>query len=218
MLRYDRVLNAYIDEESGAIIPLEAGEIPHEVESSNELGRETPQMLADRQLAESLARRDRERYTRYGMGNINSIFSGTTIPSPPSSRSPQHITATIVEAHATAAPSQPSFAFADHQNASVGYVQPSSGYKAPVDQDYINVHVNGPYTSSSTSQRQNSAGWDDWTLARTLQMMEFEIAEEVEEDQQAVGDFAEKEVRASNFRRQLMTVSLVICLIQVSQT
>jgi hypothetical protein len=43
-------------------------------------------------------------------------------------------------------------------------------------------------------------------------------AEEVEEDQQAVGDFADKEVRASNFRRQLMTISFAICLIQVSQT
>ena len=212
MLRYDRVLNAYIDEESGAIIPLEAGEVPTQVSSStNELGRETPQMLADRELAETLARRDRERYTRYGLGNINSVF--TSIPSPGASRSPQQITATFVEAHATAAPSQPSFAFADHQKALVGYVQPSS-----VDPEYINVRVNGPYTSSSTSQHQNSAGWDDWTLARTLQMMEFEIAEEVEEDQQAVGDFADKEVRASNFRRQLMTISFAICLIQVSQT
>jgi hypothetical protein len=55
-------------------------------------------------------------------------------------------------------------------------------------------------------------GWmDDFTLARALQAMEFEIAGETLDR----GDFDEKEYRASSCKRQLLTISTLILLTQI---
>lgn len=51
---------------------------------------------------------------------------------------------------------------------------------------------------------------DDWSLARALQALEFEVPED------PYGNFADREYRASrSCRRQLMTISALICLVQV---
>ena len=55
----------------------------------------------------------------------------------------------------------------------------------------------------------------DWTLARALQAMEFEISNEATQQREANGDFDEKEYRASACKRQLLTVSTAIILVQV---
>lgn len=66
----------------------------------------------------------------------------------------------------------------------------------------------------STTDENGEQRSDDWNFARTLQMLEFEISNEMVEGYG--GDFNEKEYRASrSCRRQLMTVSFFICLIQV---
>ena len=55
--------------------------------------------------------------------------------------------------------------------------------------------------------------WDDWSFARTLQALEFELPDEVIDEHR---DFNEKELRASkSCRRQLLTLSFFICLVQV---
>lgn len=65
----------------------------------------------------------------------------------------------------------------------------------------------------------SSAGYhffDDWSLARTLQSLEFEFTNEEIAAQAIEGDFTAKEYKASrSCRRQLATFSFAICLIQV---
>lgn len=74
-------------------------------------------------------------------------------------------------------------------------------------------------TAVNAQTAHSSAGYhffDDWTLARTLQSLEFEFTNEEIAAQAIEGDFNAKEYKASrSCRRQLMTFSFVICLIQV---
>jgi len=61
--------------------------------------------------------------------------------------------------------------------------------------------------------------WDDWTLARTLQALEFEIEEETLEEREAReldGEFTRKEISASSCCKQLKTLSTFICVAQVA--
>lgn len=207
MLRYDRVLHAYIDSESGAIIPLEEGELP-----PNE-AQESDQMRADREYAESLVRRDRERLMQYGRENTSNVANPKNAS--PLSRLPYYgpIIATPSEEQLSRrSPTSSTPPFSD-QRSMPGVPQPSSYDTISLEQDYINLHINDS-ESMPNSNGQQHASWDDWTLARTLQMMEFEIAEEVT-DRPTNGDFAEKEVRASSFCRQIKTISFIICLVQV---
>jgi hypothetical protein len=61
---------------------------------------------------------------------------------------------------------------------------------------------------------------DDWTLARALQALEFEIAAEIDPDDDfetlEEHDFRVKEVRASGCRRQLATFSAFSCLVYLA--
>eukprot|EP01041_Mallomonas_annulata_P007243 gene7243-14777_t len=70
-------------------------------------------------------------------------------------------------------------------------------------------HIGGPIS------RTNVATVDDGTLARTLQMMEFEIMDEIRHENGEDTDFNEKEIRASKCRRQLLTMSTLICFGQI---
>jgi hypothetical protein len=54
-------------------------------------------------------------------------------------------------------------------------------------------------------------GWEDWSLARALQSMEIEIANEIN---QGIA-FESEEKKASSWWRQLITFSSLICLAQV---
>jgi len=72
--------------------------------------------------------------------------------------------------------------------------------------------VEGPVDRADDPQ-----GWEDWNLARTLQAFEIEMDDEMVEDPDA-SDFNQKEYHASrSCSRQLLTVSFLICLLQVSQ-
>ena len=73
--------------------------------------------------------------------------------------------------------------------------------------------VVAPYATAVTN---NNSYFDDWTLARTLQALEFEISNEEIAAEAIEGDFNAKEYSASrSCKRQLMTFSFLICLIQV---
>jgi len=67
-------------------------------------------------------------------------------------------------------------------------------------------------------QTADPQGWEDWNLARSLQVFEFELMDDTggEHDPAADGDFHQKEYRASrSCRRQLCTPSFAICLLQI---
>jgi hypothetical protein len=78
-----------------------------------------------------------------------------------------------------------------------------------------------PATRSGTTTAAHSQNTEsDWNFARTLQLLEFEIANEemmYGEGQDEFDDFQRKEYRASrSCRRQLATISFFICIVQVS--
>lgn len=54
---------------------------------------------------------------------------------------------------------------------------------------------------------------DDWTIARALQLSEFEIDNEMYRLEG--GDFVDKEVRGSSCWRQMKTISTLICVLQI---
>lgn len=55
---------------------------------------------------------------------------------------------------------------------------------------------------------------DDWTLARAMQLMEFEMDEDMMEMNE-LGEFVRHENKASSCKSQMMTLSTVIVLIQI---
>lgn len=60
--------------------------------------------------------------------------------------------------------------------------------------------------------------WDDWTVARALQAMEFEISADQLQRDARDEDFNNKELRSSSCKRQFLTVSFAICIAQVQNT
>lgn len=88
--------------------------------------------------------------------------------------------------------------------------------KVDLEDELFNIHVTDSYdvTSPTEIERdQNPNGWDDWTLARALQALEFEIPQETNQYE----DFNNKEYRASkSCRRQFLTISFVICVVQIA--
>lgn len=82
------------------------------------------------------------------------------------------------------------------------------------EQDLYDIHFGGVSTDPPTISADDSNTWDDWSLARSLQALEFEISNEMIEGYE--GDFNEKEYHASrSCKRQLLTISAFICLVQV---
>jgi hypothetical protein len=86
--------------------------------------------------------------------------------------------------------------------------------------DYVGVNGNrtASYTTGSASSSPNNRT-DDWTLARALQALEFEIAAEVDQENYETleeHDFRVKEIRASGCRAQLCTFSAFCVLVYIA--
>jgi len=83
----------------------------------------------------------------------------------------------------------------------------------------VDMELQHALQMSAAQTTQSSTGYhffDDWTLARTLQSLEFEFTNEEIAAEAIEGDFNAKEYKASrSCRRQLVTFSFVICLMQV---
>lgn len=99
-----------------------------------------------------------------------------------------------------------------------GYLSPSHQKtgETSLEQEIIEMHAlypggDGP-ADCAAEERPRDA---DWTLARALQSLEFEIVQDTHHDPLAE-DFNEKEYRASSCKRQLVTFSTFVCLVQVS--
>ena len=79
-----------------------------------------------------------------------------------------------------------------------------------LEQELYQMHLTQPVAPSAPPQ----GGWmDDFSFARALQAMEFEIAAEMD---RTAEDFDNKENRAASCKRQLLTLSTFICLVQVN--
>jgi hypothetical protein len=104
----------------------------------------------------------------------------------------------------------------------------SDGYAAPgisvlgseteLEVELRQIHLRDasapPLRDSPAGEEVEEGRGDDWTLAKALQAMEFEIVQDTYRDP-ITGDFNEKEYRASSCKRQLLTLSTLVCLIQI---
>lgn len=77
-------------------------------------------------------------------------------------------------------------------------------------------HIDSRVVPPAVTGRGQAA--DDWNFARTLQMLEFEMNDETAEvrrEMELHGDFEEKEYNASSCQKQMLTVSTLICVVQI---
>lgn len=79
------------------------------------------------------------------------------------------------------------------------------------------------HSTDADGQQYGGGLFSDWSLARTLQSMEFEIDMETLAERQRYAveegierDFSQKEYSASTWRRQLLTFSTLICVAQIA--
>jgi hypothetical protein len=96
-----------------------------------------------------------------------------------------------------------------------GYNNVPADGEMKLQQELIELRMNeAPENPLSAGvEHGEGGGWmDDFTLARALQAMEFEISAETLDR----GDFDEKEYSASSCKRQLLTISTLILLTQVT--
>ena len=88
--------------------------------------------------------------------------------------------------------------------------------ESKMHQELLELNMDDP-NAALPEVPEGEHGWlEDLTLARALQSMEFEMAGQTFEARMRREDFQGKEMRASSCKRQLLTVSSLICLIQVS--
>ena len=101
------------------------------------------------------------------------------------------------------------------------YIDPSivlgatnSRAELKIDEEFAQGQENAFTVSTfqDTEVNSNRERNDDWSLAKALQLMEFEIMQEMRGEET---DFNEKEYRASSCRRQILTFSTLLCLAEV---
>jgi hypothetical protein len=85
-----------------------------------------------------------------------------------------------------------------------------------MQQELIEMNLDNPNAPLPDTAEGEHGWFDDLTLARALQAMEFEMNGETYESRLRREDFNGKEYRASSCKRQLLTVSTFICLVQVN--
>ena len=83
------------------------------------------------------------------------------------------------------------------------------GYNNQLSAETRNLNLND---DSALENPPPGWGFEDWTLARALQSMEIEIANEIADGEA----FEDVERKASSWRNQLFTASAFICLVQVA--
>ena len=90
-----------------------------------------------------------------------------------------------------------------------------AGGESKMQQELLELNMDNP-NADLPEVPEEERGWlEDMTLARALQALEFEMAGQTYEARMRREDFNGKEVRASSCKRQLLTLSTLICLIQV---
>lgn len=124
-------------------------------------------------------------------------------------------------------PASPTIASSGSRDFTSGYRSispPSHSQSVDMEQELFELYRQGSLdiADENPQQLESEEARDDWNLARSLQMFEFELMEDqtgdiINDDPAAVGDFHQKEYRASrSCRRQLLTASFFICMLQVT--
>jgi hypothetical protein len=121
-------------------------------------------------------------------------------------------------------PASPTIASSTSRDFTSGYRSISPpGQSVDMEQELFELYRQGSLEIGDENPQvlESEEARDDWNLARSLQMFEFELMEDqtgdmINDDPAAVGDFHQKEYRASrSCRRQMMTASFLICMLQV---
>lgn len=189
---FDESRNAYVDSETGAIIPLEAGdEVPTVTDRQSAPPKPPQRMYFDLQ---------QNAFVDPESGAVIPIEEGDQLPKESEQEAQDRALAMQLSSGASTLPS--------------GW----NGNYTPVSQTRLGATTT--HQSNGAESVGNTAGsWglDDWSLARALQAMEFEISnEQANGHVHAEGDFNEREIRASNFKRQMLTISTALVVIQVN--
>eukprot|EP01032_Pedospumella_encystans_P021264 gene21264-24131_t len=88
---------------------------------------------------------------------------------------------------------------------------------ANLEQELYDLHASGVDTVDATAVNVHHGMWDDWSMARALQALEFEIPNEMLEEDDEDADFRAKEVYASkSCKRQMLTLSTFIVVVQIA--
>lgn len=97
------------------------------------------------------------------------------------------------------------------------YADEPTDAEMKMQQELIDLRMDDLEADVLPTTEEAQHGWmDDFTMARALQAMEFEIGEETQAGRQRRrGDFDSKEYSASSCKRQLVTISTLILLAQI---
>lgn len=213
---YDAAQHSYIDRDTGEVVlVLQPGDIAPQLAqvppppksptyqsgSSGRIREETPQERSDRLLAEQLSREGEQTHL--------------VIPSGGSPLRPFQFAGTV----AVLPPSPPGSSGKKHQSSDLAFSNEFSLNERDIYSNLSRVedhHTTGREAGVSTSS------FLDFSLARALQAMEFEIEAEtweerrrddMEEEQDR--DFRGKEYGASSCRKQMLTISTFVCIAQI---
>ena len=224
---FDKSRNAFVDSETGAVIPIEAGDnIPEaeihdsQFESDHELamrlaaesGGSNYQPLPSKQHVDShsidIVSRDHELALKLAELPDDQYPSTNRYEDHSSSQleTDRELALTLAEV--------PDFPDATSRRNEYSPIDPYGLVNSGPYEGFEN-----PRRSSNTRSAPPPAasrGWiDDFSLAKALQAMEFEIDNEIDNPDDE--DFNAKEYRASSCRRQIVTISSVIVLVQVTR-
>lgn len=246
---FDAESNCLIDTSTGAVIPLQEGDIlPPEASARVALPPPPPPIRpvppaaassnssydADRRLAEQLARSELASFPSDYEDSYYYRGAGTIAASPGRAKSdggnqpdielPSRSTNTTNSPAAGKAGYTSILAQFNPRNllpSSKRGAQPEDDFSymldnvSPLENELLDLHTKGGVGSAPADPAQHS---QDWLFARSLQSIEFEMADEVLEAREGMRigrDFNGKEYRASSCRRQFLTLSTLICLVQI---
>jgi membrane associated rhomboid family serine protease len=188
-MQYDSKLHAYIDPDTGDVIPLQEGDV---VPPSSSKSKIKPTSSSSPAKTSSTTYDEVSRNSQEGMGEGAGAGAG----------------AGMAEGAGLSQIER------DHQLALQLELGEAKMENAPRSFDAIYSGGNMDYVENYGDKANNAnSGQDsDMRFAYYLQMMEFELSMEIPDD----GDFTTKELGASSScKRQLLTISTVLCIIQI---
>jgi hypothetical protein len=190
---YDPSRHALVDPETGAVIPISDNDIV-----PDDIKREI-QLKKDHDYAKSLSSSYDEpsRSTQYRESRPSSNWS-------PSRYNPIEVNDIEIETNTNR----------NNRNTNSSLnAFPMTIQELKIQEDLFNAHG----LEIEQGAQGTNGGGEDWTLARTLQLLEFEIAQETLEGRAMGEEFNEKEYKAGSCKRQILTLSTAILVIQVLQ-
>ena len=175
---------------------------------------------ADRQFAVALQReemeqQDRDRVVGTASRPVNynqDIRFGGAIAGPVSSLRQAAPATTTYSVSNTNKPETESKLFKELASMSKSLTKKKNKNKAPIPELNPATSPENELLAQDGINMEDSTT-DDWTIARAMQMAEFEIDNEMYQLQG--GDFVDKEVRGSSCWRQMKTISTLLCVLQI---